>query len=115
MAANTRVDFESSGAQEWTLPGYGKQEASKPTPDEFSKQPPAAPANKGTPSTPVRPPGIPRPTRARGGYRGRIGHSSGVSPKPNVFGDSPAKSKWRGKLEPAGKTRPCVQCDPKAH
>ncbi|GKZ72450.1 hypothetical protein AnigIFM50267_008814 [Aspergillus niger] len=102
MAANTRVDFESSGSQEWTLPGYGKQEASKPTPDEFSKQPPAAPANKGTPSTPVRPPGIPRPTRARGGYRGRIGHSSGVSPKPNVFGDSPAKSKWRGKLEPAG-------------
>ncbi|PYH39924.1 uncharacterized protein BO87DRAFT_402856 [Aspergillus neoniger CBS 115656] len=121
MAANkTRVDFESSGAQEWTLPGYGKQgyypsqataktgtdqsipDGPKPTPDEFPKQPPAAPGNKGTLSTPVRPAVVPRPARGRGGYRGRIGRSSGVSPKANLFGDSPAKSKWRGKLEPTG-------------
>ncbi|GKZ18170.1 hypothetical protein AbraIFM66951_000343 [Aspergillus brasiliensis] len=123
MASNTRVDFESSGAQEWTLPGYGKQGyypsqatakietdrcssgASNPTPNEFPKQPPTAPANKGTPSTPVRPAGIQRPARARGGYRGRIGHSSIASPKPNLFRDSPAKSKWRGGLEPTGNIR----------
>ncbi|GAT29371.1 similar to An08g02820 [Aspergillus luchuensis] len=125
MASQNRIDFECSGAQEWTLPGYGKQgyypsqasaktgtdqaipDVPKATPDELPKQPPAAPAIKGTPSTPVRPAVVPRPARGRGGYRGRIGRSSGVSPKPNLFGDSPAKSKWRGKLEPTGKIRSC--------
>ncbi|PYI12561.1 hypothetical protein BO78DRAFT_435009 [Aspergillus sclerotiicarbonarius CBS 121057] len=121
MATNTRMDFESSGAQEWKLPGYGKHgskfsrakaetrpsQTSDSAPKNLSQnQPlrqsiPSAPANRGAaPSTPGRFRGTTRLLRARGSFRGKIGYSHTASPQPNLFKDSPAKSKWRGGLEP---------------
>ncbi|PWY83111.1 hypothetical protein BO94DRAFT_625498 [Aspergillus sclerotioniger CBS 115572] len=115
------MDFESSGAQEWKLPGYGKRGSTSPrgkfetgasqnhesAPKHLSqnqplRQPiPTAPATRGTsPSTPGRFRGTTRLLRARGSFRGKIGYSHTASPQPNLFKDSPSKSKWRGGFEP---------------
>ncbi|RAK97070.1 uncharacterized protein BO80DRAFT_201559 [Aspergillus ibericus CBS 121593] len=121
MVTNMRMDFESSGAQEWKLPGYGKlgakstpakadtrlPQSRESAPKNLSQnQPlrqaiPSAPANRGTtPSTPNQFRGTTRLLRARGTFRGKIGYSHTASPQPNLFKDSPAKSKWRSGLEP---------------
>ncbi|PLB43845.1 hypothetical protein P170DRAFT_514153 [Aspergillus steynii IBT 23096] len=117
------MDHETSGAQEWHLPGYGRI-ATKPairhtaseTRESTSKPPtPKKPQSQqpkdgvpieipsGKPSFENWQRGPPRPQRGRGGFRGKSSSAAPFSSRQsrNLFQDSPSKSKWRAGSEPA--------------
>ncbi|PYH92198.1 hypothetical protein BO71DRAFT_451602 [Aspergillus ellipticus CBS 707.79] len=109
--------YESSGAQEWRLVGYGKHgpKASRGKPNPVASEAQGGPTKNPTQNEPLKPhasnvpatrgtvPATPR--RSRGattsgrrysGVRGRGGSQT------NIFKDSPSKLKWRGGSDPAG-------------
>ncbi|KAI9038755.1 uncharacterized protein KD926_010490 [Aspergillus affinis] len=122
------MDHETSGAQEWNLPGYGcvklkePKPASKPTTTQepISKtQGPAAkkpPSQKPKGGIPIEIPSgkssfenrsrgwarVPPKSRGRGGFRDTSWSAVPPSSRQlrNLFQDSPAKSKWRSGSEP---------------
>ncbi|KAL4778845.1 hypothetical protein BJX76DRAFT_352283 [Aspergillus varians] len=114
------MDHETSGAQEWQLPGYGRAAPKKnavplerqtespsrnTTPQsEPYKQPPTGPKTPGPSSRPlVMPRGTPN-VRGRRAAKGRAtpprGAGSGQS--SSLFRDPPAKAKWRNGSKPGG-------------
>ncbi|KAL4916237.1 hypothetical protein BDW62DRAFT_212109 [Aspergillus aurantiobrunneus] len=113
------MDHETSGAQEWQLPGYGRAAAKKSavvllpeteelthntTQPEPQKQPPATGPKTPGPSSrnAVVARGSPN-ARGRGVARARATPPGAAPGQPsNLLRDSPAKLKWRNGSKPAG-------------
>ncbi|KAL2872030.1 uncharacterized protein BJX67DRAFT_388073 [Aspergillus lucknowensis] len=115
------MDHETSGAQEWQLPGYGRAAPKKeavptaPLPQRQTAPPdfPKPGARKQLPSATLLIPTSPLQNaanargssgaRGRGVVRARAAHRGALSAQPSrLFRDSPAKSKWRNGLKPNG-------------
>ncbi|KAJ0424731.1 hypothetical protein BJY00DRAFT_309148 [Aspergillus carlsbadensis] len=117
------MDPETSNAQEWQLPGYGrttpKKKAAQTTPRSQTPTPHAAeskPKNEPDPKTqapPTAPKALAFMTKNAGpprgivsgrsrGLRGRGRYNKGAVHSSQLFRDSPAKSKWRNGAKPNG-------------
>ncbi|KAL2858329.1 hypothetical protein BJX68DRAFT_262857 [Aspergillus pseudodeflectus] len=117
------MDHETSNAQEWQLPGYGrstpKKKAAQTIPSPQTPTPHAAaskPKNEPEPKTQIPPtaPKAPalltknagppqRAARARSrGSRGRGRYNKGTVHSSQLFQDTSAKSKWRNGAKPDG-------------
>ncbi|KKK13592.1 hypothetical protein ARAM_005384 [Aspergillus rambellii] len=97
------MDHETTGAQEWLLPGYGRAPPKRMVAPQTTQQPIRAPQNVVKPHLQKQPVRGHFRARGRGGFKVTANPRGNEQPSANnLFRDSPSKSQWRNGQENTG-------------